>query len=216
MTEAIPEEYPSTKLPLGLTIGLVVLAFALASGVIIYSGFRELQNGGKQDAVALADYGAVPEFVLTERSEKSISLADLKGSIWVADFIFTHCAGPCPRMTMQMAEVQRAIAAAPHVKLVSYSVDPERDTPEVLRSYADGYGADPERWWFLTGPVQTISHLAVNGFHVGTLDDPILHSTLFALVDRRGHIRGYYHSDDPELIKKITDDIAILVRDKRV
>lgn len=205
--------------PVLWTIGLLLVAFILTSAIIAFSHFRDLKDaktGNAGKTAPMADFGAVPNFNLLERSEKMVSLDDLKGSIWLADFIFTYCAGPCPKMSLQMAELQKAVPPESNVRFVSFTVDPERDSTPRLREYADAYGADPERWLFLTGEKDTIAALATDGFHAGSKDDPILHSTLFAMVDKKGHIRNYYHSDDPDLIKKVLDGIAELIRDKGV
>lgn len=202
--------------PILWTIGLLLVAFILTSAIIAFSHFRETSQGNSGNTAPMADFGAVPDFTLTERSEASVSLNDLKGKIWIADFIFTYCAGPCPKMSLQMAELQKTLPLAANVHFVSFTVDPERDSTARLREYADAYDADRERWLFLTGPKDTIAALATDGFHAGSKDDPILHSTLFAIVDKKGHIRNYYHSDDPDLIKKVIADVAVLARDKGV
>lgn len=141
----------------------------------------------------------LPDFTLTERSGKEVSLADLRGRVWVADFIFTHCAGPCPIMSIRMKEFQDILKKErmDDVACVSISVDPERDTPERLREYADALGAETGRWLFLTGPNRTIRDLAIKGFKIAVQDpeqgdDQIIHSTRFVLVDQKGRIRGYY------------------------
>ncbi|MCH7812911.1 MAG: SCO family protein, partial [Planctomycetes bacterium] len=100
----------------------------------------------------------------------------------------------------------------PDVRLVSFSVDPERDTPRVLRRYAERYGADPERWLFLTGDEALIRAVAVEGFKLGSMDDLILHSAKFALVDRTGAIRGYYDSGDADVVSRLAADIRGLVK----
>ena len=140
---------------------------------------------------------------LTERSGQEIQLAHLRGKVWVADFIFTYCAGPCPQMTQQMATLQRDWAKENGVRMVSISVDPQRDTPTRLQEYATEHGALPERWLFLTGEMSGIQKLAVGGFKLGSVEDPILHSTKFALVDRVGNIRGYYEGTSDEGTKSL-------------
>lgn len=212
---ANPTEPPKLPIrPILWAVGMLLLAFILTSAIIAFSHFRELSQGTAPNIAPMADFGAVPPFTLLERSEKTVSLDDLKGKIWLADFMFTYCAGPCPKMSLQMAELQKTLPLAANVHLVSFSVDPERDSTARLREYADAYGADPERWLFLTGDKDSIAILATDGFHAGSKDDPILHSTLFAIVDKKGHIRNYYHSDDPDLIKKVTEDVATLAREK--
>ncbi len=152
--------------------------------------------------------GSVPPFELTERSGRQLGKDDLLGTIWVADFIFTSCDGPCPLMTRQLAKLQKEI---PHqgVRLVSFSVDPETDTPQVLDAYAGQFGADPDLWWFFTGDKKKIHTLSRNGFLLAAKEAkgelPVLHSSKFVLVDKNGHIRAYYSgmgNSDLERIKK--------------
>lgn len=110
-------------------------------------------------------------------------------------------------MTAKMKELQSLLANQPEVRLVSFSVDPKRDTPEVLTAYAKGAGASAERWWFLTGEERQIRQLAMRGFFLGVSDatdtNPILHSQKFALVDQNGQIRGFYDSDSPDFTDRL-------------
>lgn len=155
--------------------------------------------------------GQVRNVTLVERSGKPVALADLRGKIWVADFIFTHCQGPCPLMSTRMRELQQRLAAFPDVQLVSISVDPERDTPAVLAEYARRYQADPGKWWFLTGRREDIYELIRADFKLtvmeATATAPITHSTRFVLVDPVGRIRGYYDSTDPAALTRLVEDI---------
>jgi protein SCO1 len=176
------------------------LFIVLLAGIISLGSYwvffkQEMRRSG------LPIYDTVPNFTLTERSGKNISLDDLKGQVWVADFIFTNCADICPMMSTRMKDLQ-GTAAEHGIRLVSFTVDPNRDTAEVLKSYADQYGAQGDRWLFLTGKEQYIHQLAIKGFHLGVQreqqDNPILHSNKFVLVDRRGRIRGYFESETPE------------------
>ena len=165
--------------------------------------------------------GQVPAFSLTERSGETVSLTDLKGAPWVANFVFTSCASPCPMLSARMADVQRETQQLAGVRLVSFSVDPETDTPEILAAYAKAFGADPERWLFLTGEKQAIYDLIVKGFKLGldfgagSPDEPgpgiITHSTRFALIDADGQIRGYYHGTDDDLLEAILPDLERLL-----
>lgn len=115
-------------------------------------------------------YGRVPDFALIERSGKRITLADLKGKIWIADFFYTECTDTCSLQSAHMARLQADLSGEADVRLVSISVDPEHDTPEVLSEYAASLGADPERWLFLTGPREAIYRLAIDGFRLGVVD----------------------------------------------
>jgi protein SCO1/2 len=162
----------------------------------------------------------VPDFVLTERSGRRIARADLAGDVWVADFIFTRCSGVCPLLSSRMATLQRVLREQEiDARLVSFSVDPSHDTPEVLREYAKRYSADPERWLFLTGTRDELHSLIGKGFLLSVAEgapgevDPgelITHSDRFVLVDRQARIRGYYHGSDEEALSRLVADVALL------
>ena len=163
--------------------------------------------------------GTVPSFALTERSGESLTAADLAGHVWVADFIFTRCPDFCPALTARLATLQKTLpAAADPIRLVSFSVDPTRDTPEALRAYASRAGAGAG-WLFVTGTREAIAALLRDGFRVAYADDgpadaPITHSDRFVLVDRELRIRGYYHGTEPGDVARLARDAAAL-RDGR-
>ena len=154
--------------------------------------------------------GSVPDFKLTERSSREVGREELAGKVWIADFIFTQCAGTCPLMTVNMKKLQDSLPA--EIQFVSFSVDPAHDTPEVLKEYADRNGADPKRWLFLTGDTDAMYKLSIDGFKLavdatgGTPAEPIVHSTRFVLVDQQGRIRGYYGMDDADAMSQLTKD----------
>lgn len=165
----------------------------------------------------LADFGEVPDVTLTERSGGKVALSDLEGKIWIANFIFTSCGGSCLSMSSKMQDMQQSLRKAGDVRLVSFTVDPENDTPEKLSTYADRYQADEEKWLFLTGGEEQMQELAKSSFHLtveeGTdPNEPIIHSTRFVLVDQEGHIRGYYNNEDRESHQKLLHDIGVLMR----
>ena len=162
----------------------------------------------------LPDYGAVPEFRLTAQSGQIFDSKSLEGQIWVADFIFTHCPGPCPRMTSQLHQVQQATWKMPDVKLVSFTVDPARDTPQVLAEYANLHHASAEHWYFLTGSQAELNKLGFDVFKLNRVDGTLAHSTRFALVDAACHIRGYYDTSEPDSIPKLVSDIHLLARER--
>jgi protein SCO1/2 len=167
----------------------------------------------------------VPPFALTERSGKTITNHDLAGKIWVADFIYTTCPGPCPLITAAMAKLQDAVAHDPQVQLVTFTVDPETDTPPVLAKYADQFGADPNRWWFLTGPEKPLYDLIGSGFRLPVQDNSgqpladgqykVTHSTYLALVDGDGNVRGYYNGTGAESQADLLRDIKILENEEQ-
>jgi cytochrome oxidase Cu insertion factor (SCO1/SenC/PrrC family) len=179
------------------------------------------QLGGIRTA-ALPDYGEVPDFQLTERSGKTLTRADLVGSVWIADFIFTRCPGICPLLSTRMATIQQQLQGMTgrSARLVSFSVDPEWDTPERLRAYADKYHAHTEQWLFLTGPLQTMTQLITTGFHLSLAQvppedqtpgrEPIVHSDRLVLIDPSLRIRGYYHGSDQQEFNKLLSDLGAL------
>ncbi|MBI4905469.1 MAG: SCO family protein [Acidobacteria bacterium] len=159
--------------------------------------------------------GKVPDFKLVSQSGESFdSIEHLNGHIWVACFIFTNCKGPCPRMSNQMKQVQLATEDLPDLRLVSFTVDPERDTPEVLAGYAKRYDAGP-RWFFLTGPQAKLHLLKRYAFLLGSVDGELNHSTRFALVDPASQIRAFYDTSDPGSVKKLIADIRRLKKEPK-
>lgn len=159
-------------------------------------------------------FGDIPRFQLTLQNGQPFDSQALAGKIWVADFIYTTCPGPCPRMTSQMREVQDAVSKIPDVRLVSFTIDPANDTPEVLTAYAKVHGASPAMWYFLTGPVPTLQMLDRNAFKLGNIDGTLQHSTRFVLVDRRGQIRGYYDTSDASAIAQVISDVRALAAER--
>jgi protein SCO1 len=151
--------------------------------------------------------GQVPDFQLTSQTGETITRQGLAGHVWVADFMFTTCPGPCPRMSSQMHQVQLATAKTPDVKLVSFTVDPAHDTPAVLAAYAKHFLADRSRWYFLTGPQTSLNNLGLVGFKLNPVDGSLDHSTRFVLVDRGVQIRGYYLSSDNDFLNRLLHDL---------
>jgi protein SCO1 len=160
----------------GLLILLVAMGGGLAawpslSGRLVRTfGWSASSNQSPGALETLGEYGQVPDFVLTERSGRQVSRADLLGKVWIVDFFYTECPDTCPLQSANMARLQEDFAQEPVVRLVSISVDPEHDTPEVLSEYAARFGADPRRWIFLTGSKDAIYRLATEGFHLGVVD----------------------------------------------
>jgi protein SCO1 len=165
----------------------------------------------------LSSYGSVPPFQLVNQNDTTFGSNELAGKIWIADFIFTSCPGPCPIISTRMSELQKPLRKT-DVHLISFSVDPEKDTPEVLRRYAEKLKAEPARWDFLTGSKQAIYNLSKDGFKLAVSDDPDaripVHSTRLVLVDRRGIIRGYYDALEPDGVTKVLADANHLLREQ--
>lgn len=156
--------------------------------------------------------GDVPAFHLTDQAGHDFSsAAALDGHVWVADFVYTSCEASCPRMSSQMHTIQTQTGS--DIRLVSFSVDPTRDTPAVLAQYAKRYAYDAARWSFLTGDVPTLNRLDQDAFKLGSIGDAIEHSTRFALVDKKGRIRGYYGIAEGDPAERIAKDAARLEKE---
>jgi len=157
--------------------------------------------------------GTVADFHLTNQLGQAVSLAELRGHVWIADFIFTRCPGPCLKMSRQMKELP--LPATSRALRVTLTTDPEFDTPAVLKTYGDRFGADPGRWLFLTGPKAEVSRLGVDSLKLAAVEkkpeeretpsDLFIHATLFVLVDKQGRIRAFYETTgegiDPDHVK---------------
>ena len=194
-----------------LTTGIILLLGSLAG--LFWLNYRLKQFREKSISPIPPVLVQLPSFSLTERSLTPIGLEDLTGLVWIADFIFTRCPGPCPLMSARMSKLQETFKEEPSFKLVSITVDPEYDTSPVLSEYADRFKARKDRWFFLTGDKAKIHELAKGGFLVGGIQDVTLHSTRFILVDRKARVRGYYDSQDDLDIQKLIHDTRILLRE---
>jgi protein SCO1/2 len=194
----------------------------LAAGLVVVMGLAYYARQ-HQPPPPLSEYGHVPPFQLLDQRSAAFTDASLLGHVSVVDFIFTRCASSCPRLTAHMADLQgRLPREGSSAHLVSFSVDPENDTPPVLADYAAHAGADPARWSFVTGPVDSVKAVVVTGFKValeklpnvknGTSDYDVTHGDWFVLVDPRGDIRGYYMTDDPKGVDRLVRDALRLER----
>lgn len=168
---------------------------------------------------ALPEYGQIGQFALTNADGQPFTQAKLDGKVWVAAFMFTRCPSICPRMMGHMRTLQdHAKQQGVTLSLVSFSVDPENDTPPVLRQFAERYGADLSNWAFLTGEHRAIRDASVNGFKLaleGTADANkadfgILHSAYLVLVDQRRYVRGYYDVTEEGALDRLLADADAL------
>src|SRR5579862_4599506 len=179
-------------------------SIVLASSALALSGCF---LSGCAAHAGLPSYSSIPDFTLTDQTGAQFSsAAQLKGRVWIADFIFTNCTGPCPRMTSQMHHVQTELAGVDGVRLVSFTVDPARDTPPVLAEYAARFQAQTGTWFFLTGPQDALHQLSRNAFLLGDVDGNLQHSTRFVLVDRQSKIRGFYLTSEEDAIPRLIAD----------
>lgn len=149
-------------------------------------------------------------FRLTSQDGQPFDSKSLEGHIWVADFIYTTCPGPCPLMSHYMSELQSQTADIPDVKIVSFTVDPATDTPPILAAYSKHYKADATRWYFLTGDQSKLNEIGLNGFKLNPVDGSMIHSVRFTLVDRSMRIRAYYSTDEDGFLPKLVRNIRQL------
>ena len=189
----------SSSLPRTFWLGTATAFGLLGLAVMLAT----LQNVRQQKS-ALPVLGRVADFTLTNQDGKITTLADLTNHVWIADIIFTRCAGPCPRMTMQMASLQNALSSANQAKLVTLTTDPDHDSPELLKRYGEHYGAIFDRWSFLTGSKEEIAGLAADSLKLGATPikpedrqnsaDLFIHTTIFVAVDKHAQLRGVFES----------------------
>lgn len=210
------ETRPNQRVLRGLLWGVLALVIVGILGANLWSYVNQKSGVTAESPLVLSElatHGQLPDFSLTDQFGASFASSDLHDKVWVADFIFTTCATICPPMTIQMASLQDELTAE-DLHFVSFSVDPERDTPEVLYRYAGHYGADSSRWSFLTGQKAAIYQLAHEGFNLATghRGSEILHSTRFVLVDRDQQVRGYYDSRSKVQLQQLRQDIQALLR----
>lgn len=186
-------------------IGLSLIPVGL---ILLLSIFAKERLLGAKELPVL---GPAPQFELTNTESQTFSSDTLKGKVWVADFVFTTCAGPCPVMTENLAWIHRSYLLEKEVALVTVTVNPDYDSPKVLKEYAAKHQADTASWHFLTGTKEAIHDLAHKGFKLGDPENPVFHSPHMALVDAQGQIRGYYNGTDDKEIKRLFKDIARLL-----
>ena len=160
---------------------------------------------------ALPVYARMPEFELTREDGTAFGSARMRGGLWLADFMFTRCQNQCPMMSVKFRALQGVLP--PETRLVSFSVDPGHDTPEILKAYADEYKARADKWVFLTGDQKKLQGL-MKALHLGSEDDPAMHSLRFVLLDKSLRVRGYYDSTETESLAKMKTDIEQLRKEK--
>lgn len=188
-------------------LGVIVVAIAVLN---LWSVFNK-----KPEQKTEAAKTVVPNFNLINQHAETVSLSDMKGKIWITDFIFTHCPTICPAMTQEMAKLQGHFESQP-VYFVSITVDPDRDTPEMLAAYVKFFTANDKRWHFLTGEKEQIYQLAKDGFRLTAAQHAggFPHSTKFVLVDQKGYIHGYYDSRNNADMNKLRGDVETLIKNE--
>ena len=177
-----------------LVWGTLALIIAAIVGVFAISKFNATPP--------LPVISRIPDFTLTNQDDRAVALADLRGKVWIADIIFTQCGGPCPKMTREMSELQSVLP--PDCRLLTLTTDPEHDLPAVMKKYGEKFGADFNRWTFLTGDKKEIYKLGVEGLKLSSVeidpkdrksvDDLFIHATYFVLVDSQGRLRAVFET----------------------
>lgn len=199
-------------------IALILLLVCLQISLTACYTTSELLTKGDETAgkiadnseiTSMSDLGQIMDFSLTDQNKKTLSLADLKGKVWVVDFFFTSCQGVCPVMNSRMSKLEKSLASF-GLHLLSISVDPAIDTPEVLAEYAKNFNAT-DQWKFVTGEKAKIIELSVKGFRLSADEDPSSHSQRLVLIDRNSHIRGYYHIDREDEMKLLEENARNLL-----
>jgi cytochrome oxidase Cu insertion factor (SCO1/SenC/PrrC family) len=180
-------------LGMGLVFGLLGLAYLLS--------FAEM---GREHKIPSPVLGQISDFTLTNQNNQLTTLADLTNHVWVADIIFTRCAGPCPRMTVQMKSLQDLLPSTSTAKLVTLTTDPDFDSPEILKRYGEHFGADSNRWTFLTGTKLEIASLGSGSLKLSAVPvkledqksvaDLFIHTTIFVLVDKHAQLRAVFET----------------------
>lgn len=184
----------SGKLTLTMALLLVVLGL----------GTSCTRSAEKKDELPIL--GQIAEFTLLDQNDQPFGTEQLKGRIWVADFFFTNCPGPCPRMSTLMKDIQQQTKDLDNLRIVSFTVDPQRDSPDAMKAYGERYGAIDGRWFFLTGEMEDLHRLASQDFKLFDVDGSLQHSTRFALVDGQGQIRGFYTTGEDGSYARIPED----------
>ncbi|RMG83513.1 MAG: SCO family protein [Bacteroidetes bacterium] len=160
-------------------------------------------------------YHEIKDFAFVNQYGDTITKDSVKGKILVVDYIFTTCQSICPKMSTQMGMLNHKIKDFDDVIILSHTVDPEHDTPEVLLEYAKGYGAKRGKWYFLTGNKKDLYRIARESYFITAMEgdggpEDFIHSEKFVLIDKNGHIRGFYDGTNPQEVDKLKDDIKLL------
>lgn len=180
------------------------LGFGLLTGLLGLAYLVSLAELNRTHHRPLPVLGQIADFTLTNQNGQVTTLADLSNHVWVADIIFTRCAGPCPRMTKQMKALQDALPPTSEARLVTLTTDPDNDTPPVMQKYGERFHADSNRWIFLTGTKREIAALASGSLKLSAVPvkpeeqkdaaDLFIHTTIFVVVDKHAQLRGIFET----------------------
>lgn len=196
----------------------VVLIFFLNTGKTHFKPLPIFFPDGIEDSSSTGGQHVIPDFSLTDQEGKPFTRENLKGKIVIADFIFTRCGTICPKMTSELTRVQQAFKDQPDVILVSHTVDPEYDSTNVLKQYAQEYGATYGKWFMLHGPKDKLYRLARKGYVLPVDDgdggpEDFVHSEKVVLVDKQGRIRGFYDGTNPLKVDTLMLETRLLLQE---
>jgi cytochrome oxidase Cu insertion factor (SCO1/SenC/PrrC family) len=190
---------PSEQLPRVLWLGV-----ALLLGFLVLGYLTSLVEIDQKQHQPLPVLGKVADFTLTNQDGKAVTLADLSNRVWVADIIFTRCAGPCPTITGYMKTLEDTLPSNSRARLVTLTTDPDYDSPDIMKKYGEHFGADFSRWYFLTGTKAQIGALAQSSLKLGSVPvkpedqknaaDLFVHTTIFVAVDKHGRLRDAFET----------------------
>jgi protein SCO1/2 len=178
-----------------------------------YYGSKEEKAGNREENFN------VPSFSFINQNNQQLTSEFVKDKIWVADYFFTKCKSICPKLTTHLQKVQDAFKQDDGVKIISFTVDPDRDSPNVLQTYAAGYHGDPSQWQFVTGEKKDLYGFARKGLFIIATDgdggpDDFIHSEKLVLIDKHQHIRGYYDGTSDSEVNQLIKDIQRLKKEK--
>ena len=208
-----------------MKITVTISALLLFAGSVLWFGYREISKKdpanaieiefmkGEEHPAGIPELGEAPDFNLIGIDSARVSLDTYAGKVLVVDFIFTTCAGPCPKMTKNMATLHEKFKAETNFRIASVTVDPDYDTPQVLYQYAKSFQADTSQWHFLTGSIEAIENFAVKGLKLPGDVHVATHSSYFVLIDPKGQLRGFYNGLKTDEVEKLAGHVQILLKE---
>jgi protein SCO1/2 len=210
-----------------LFFALIVLLIVLSCGgkkkvrVLPFIGNFDIEYK-LVDGVEVTDtiYPKIPFFYFSDERGKQVTSTDLKGKVWIADFFFTSCRTICPLMTTNLKKLnQSTLDLSEEIQFISFTIDPDRDSPRVLKRYKKHYGIEAENWIFLTGNEEKTHLLGIENFQIFAGRDEesqggFAHSGAFTLVDKEGFVRGVYLGTDPKQVEQLERDVRLLLKEE--
>lgn len=205
----------------GITIGYFVLLPGSKEVKLPFYNPTDLNSEMVDTSLLRKGFGhKIGEFSFQNQEGKIITKNDVEGKVFVTEYFFTTCGTICPKMNQQMMRIQKAYQNNPDLKILSFTVDPDIDDVKQMKTYADGHGADPNQWYFLTGKKDDLYGLARKSFfllkpaeaeNLGDAGSDFIHTNNFVLVDQKLRIRGYYDGTSAKEVDKLIKDIQILL-----